>query len=1128
MLIGMVSHMRLWGALILAIFTLLSTAPSVRSAETFPDIRRILLLHSFEPFLPYSATVNQSIRQTFSEKKGERFEFYSQYLDLARFPDPSHERQLVNLLREKYTKTRPDLVIAFLDPALDFALKYRKAIFGDAPLVFCTIERSHIERMRLPHDVTGVLMELDPAATLEAALQLQPDTKRVVVVGGAHKNDRGFNESVLRAFEKFKGRVAFSYLIDKPVKEIYEEAKKLSPQTIIFYITMFQDGEGKAQVPRDVVARLSSVSSGPVYGLFDSYFGSGIVGGRLVSFEMQGKAAAEMGYRILHGENLGAIAHTPSPNVYLFDWRQLKRWGLSEKHLPPSSIVRFKEYTLWDRYKWWIIGIFAFTILEAFLIIFLLVHRAQRRKAEEALLLTQFSVDHASEAVIRVGPDGTFLYVNDASCRHYGYTRDELLSMRVFDLNPDMGPSVWPKFVAQVKGKKTSSFEARHKRKDGAIVFVEVRGDLVEFRGEEHIVAFMRDITEQKRAQEALISEKERFLTLSDSAPFGLVLVGRDDEITYLNPTFTALLGYNLQDIPNAGEWFSRAYADQAVRARAAEQWKEHKRDGFPAEKGRRSDMVTCKDGTRKLISFIAVPLKTGEIVVTAVDITERSRTEKEILNSRNFLQALLSASPVGILTVRNRTIEWANDVFCRTSGYSLQDLIGRSTRILYESDEEYGRVGKVLYEQGWVEMDVVKKDGTIVRCLLRTAAVDESRWVVTMEDITERKQLESQLMQAQKMEAVGTLAGGVAHDFNNILSVITGFAGLLKMQMPLDDRGKGYVEQILTASEKAVFLTSSLLAFSRKQIIDPKPVSLNLAIEKTRKILSRLIGEDIDMATVLSDEEPVAMVDEGQLDQILINLVTNARDAMPKGGALMIKADITEMDETFIIRHGYGKAGKYATLSISDTGSGMDEKTRQRIFEPFFTTKELGRGTGLGLSIVYGIVKQHNGYIEVVTAPHRGTTFTIYLPLVQSDGKQHQGAKQEGLPGGHETILIGEDEENLRMFLKALLESVGYRVLHACDGEDVVREFMDHKDTIDLVLLDVVMPKMNGWEVYTQLRNTKSGVRVIFSSGYTYDIIHQKGLDQEGIEFVQKPLTPDVLLRKIRAVLDSPKPAFE
>jgi CheY-like chemotaxis protein len=366
----------------------------------------------------------------------------------------------------------------------------------------------------------------------------------------------------------------------------------------------------------------------------------------------------------------------------------------------------------------------------------------------------------------------------------------------------------------------------------------------------------------------------------------------------------------------------------------------------------------------------------------------------------------------------------------------------------------------------------------------------------------------------------VGQLSGGIAHDFNNILTAIIGYGNLLLMKMSKEDElGRSYVEQILSSSERAAHLTHSLLAFSRKQIIDLRPINLNDIIKRVEKLLVRVIGEDIEFKIRLAPDLPI-LADSVHIEQVFMNLATNARDAMPDGGTLLIKASPVELREDFVRTHTFIKPGRYASISVTDTGIGMDETTKSRIFEPFFTTKEVGKGTGLGLSMVYGIIKQHKGYIMVSSEVRKGTTFTIYLPLITTPVEKQKPKEHTVIARGTETILIAEDDTAVRELTRNILEDFGYKVIEAVDGEEAVRKFIENKNVVKLLLFDIIMPKKNGKDAYVEIKKIRPDIKAIFVSGYTADIIHQKGILETGLDFIVKPIAPGDFLKKVRETL--------
>jgi PAS domain S-box-containing protein len=432
----------------------------------------------------------------------------------------------------------------------------------------------------------------------------------------------------------------------------------------------------------------------------------------------------------------------------------------------------------------------------------------------------------------------------------------------------------------------------------------------------------------------------------------------------------------------------------------------------------------------------------------------------------------------------------------------------------------------RAMEEDGSVlsfETQISRKDGSTSWVSISARAIrkgDEvSLFEGTVVDISDRKMLEAQLFQAEKMEAVGRLAGGMAHDFNNVLTGIMGYGTLLNMKMDVNDPSRYYVEQIMKAAKNAANLTKGLLTLGRKQLIEPKSLNLNSIVKSAKKTLSRFVGENVDFSIVLSDRDVRIMADSTQIEQVLINLVTNANDAMPAGGKLTMTIGTANLKREYVKTYGYGEPGDYAALSIEDTGAGMDEKTRENIFEPFFTTKATGKSTGLGLSIVYGIVKQHDGYIDCRSEPGKVTLFTIYFPLISGQIEEVERPVAVTRPGRAATILLAEDNPEVKKLLKEVLENEGYKVIEASDGEDAVSLYNKNRNKIQLLIFDMMMPRKNGKEAYDEIKKTEPNIEAIMISGYSADVLQKNGVIGEGLTFFSKPILPEHLLHKVREV---------
>jgi two-component system, cell cycle sensor histidine kinase and response regulator CckA len=558
-------------------------------------------------------------------------------------------------------------------------------------------------------------------------------------------------------------------------------------------------------------------------------------------------------------------------------------------------------------------------------------------------------------------------------------------------------------------------------------------------------------------------------------------------------------------------------------------------------------------------LDWIGVPLKTGERTIGVVvvqtytegvrygerekdilqfvstqiaAVIERKRTEAQLRESETRYRLLFEANPQAMWVYDNETLRFlaVNEAAVRRYGYSRPEFLGMTLWDI-RLPSEHARLQEIMDQPApgaRVVIDVRhrRKDGMVIEVEVAADSIEFSgrpASLVSVQDVTERKRLEGQLRQSQKIEAVGQLAGGIAHDFNNLLTAITGYSELLLEDLGAQDPRRLDVEEIRKAAWRAASLTQQLLAFSRKQVLQPQIIDLNHVVANAENLLRRLIGEHITLRTSLDPALGATTADPAQLDQVIVNLAVNARDAMPQGGQLLIETRNVDMDAAYAAAHAGVAAGPYVLLAVSDTGVGMDEATKARLFEPFFTTKAPGKGTGLGLSTVYGIVKQTGGFTWVYSEPGKGATFKIYLPRVAA--KAHPigaSALPAEIARGTETILLVEDEPALRAVARRALERQGYVILEAPDGEAGLAIAAAHTGPLHLLLTDVVMPGLSGRDMAMRLVTSRPGLRVLYMSGYTDDAIVQHGVLEAGIQFLQKPFTPNALARKVRDVLDS------
>ncbi len=530
--------------------------------------------------------------------------------------------------------------------------------------------------------------------------------------------------------------------------------------------------------------------------------------------------------------------------------------------------------------------------------------------------------------------------------------------------------------------------------------------------------------------------------------------------------------------------------------------------------------------------------LENDELYLRSYSRVIATRLEEKVrelsASESKFRNLFHNIRDVVILVDGQRVILDANEPALRkVFGYSLEEILGKNSRMLFADEATYRKMGRHYtpgaerQAPGLLETVYRRKNGEsfpaeVSGNILRDEAGKDMGYISVIRDITERKALQEQLHHAQKMEAIGTLAGGIAHDFNNIITAIIGFSTLVQMKMPPEDPSRENLREIIAAGERAEALTRGLLTYSRKDAMRMDGLDLNEVVQQSLKLLKRVIGEDVILDVTQAGEPLFILGDSGQLEQLLMNLATNARDAMPDGGTLFIETKRIALDEDFHSRRWFGKTGdSYALLTVEDTGQGMDEATRQRIFDPFFTTKESGKGTGLGLSIVYGIVKQHNGYVDVSSEPGKGTTFNIYLPLTSVKVVKTDRPSMASMRGGDEVVLVVEDNEVIRNLFTAILREFGYQAHPAADGVQALGIVEELKGRIHLAIIDIIMPGKNGRQVLDDLLAISPGLKHIFMSGYPRDVITGKVLIDEHEEYLHKPVSPYTLLERVRDILD-------
>ena len=765
--------------------------------------------------------------------------------------------------------------------------------------------------------------------------------------------------------------------------------------------------------------------------------------------------------------------------------------------------------------------------------------RLEYERAESYLRL-------AGVILVALDREGRVTMINRKGQETIGLPEEKILGRLWFDnfVPPDIRADISTEFQRIIKGETSSTpyFENDILTSNGERRHIAWRNTVLYDRegSASGTLSSGEDITERHQMEQRWRASEQRFQLLMQHAQDGIGMFERIEQITaddvhhwkrklvFCNDRFVEMSGRTRQEMQASADMdeFTRSAVSPAERV----EYRRRRDAGLPY--GGVASWIR-PDGKENYFEWLSVPIRLdGKLYTLEIDrdITERRNTERELLLRSTALEA--TANGVVIAAIDGRIL-WVNPAFTELTGYSCGDVIGQNMRIM-----KSGRHDRSFYQQMWdtilagrvwhSEIVNKRKDDTLYTEEMTITPVYDrggqvSYFIAIKQNVSERRQMEDQLRQSNKMEAIGRLAGGVAHDFNNILTAIMGYNEIMLRQLPHFDPLRREAGEIEKAAYRAAQLTRQLLAFSRKQTLQLAILSPNQIVSNISRMLHRLLGEDILLQLELAEPIGSISADASQIEQIIINLAVNARDAMPRGGSLTITTANVTLDEACVRDQIDAKPGDYVRLTVTDNGTGMTDHVKAHLFEPFFTTKEQGRGTGLGLATCYGIVKQSGGHIAVESELGRGTTIHVYFPRLAAEPsavpvKRHGGA----LPRGTESVLVVEDEPVLRELAATILREQGYNILVASNGVEALRLLDERPDfQIELVLTDVVMPQMGGRDLVAKLRQVTPKLKVLFTSGYTPEAILQEGPVAPGTVFLQKPYTPTTLVRKVRDLLD-------
>ena len=1103
---------------------------------------QVLVINSYHPGLSWTDSIMDGIRETFSQS-GLDVQLSAEYLDARRHVEPGRARMIREVIAAKLKALRPDIVIASDNAALDFVLAERDRLFRGVPVIFAGINHFEPSMISKYSGITGVAEDLSVAETVALALTFHPETREIVVIGRTSvAADKANRDAFVEAMPRLPRGIAVSFWDDLPASELADRLQSLEKGSVLFLNGLMTDKAGRQMMYGETTSWVRQHSAVPIYSFWDVYLGYGMVGGKLVSGKEQGRKAAEMALNVTSGASADRIpvVNAREVNRYMFDYRELERFDIRLSKLPQGAVVINRPDSLYQSHKGLIVAWAAVVLVLSALVMIFSVLMIRSRRAEEALRQANIVVENSSVTLFRwKAREGWPVEWVSRNVIQFGYAPEELCSGKVLYssvIHPDdLDPVVSEVAAYTAAGLNHFVQEYRVVTKGGDVRWVQDRtaverdasGNAAMYEG------IVEDITERKEAERALKEKSEELDRFFTAALDLLCIADTDGYFRRLNPQWQVVLGYPLAELEGR-RFLDFVHPDDVANTLEAlgDLSSEKPVTGFV-------NRYRHKDGSYRWIEWRSYPAD-KLVYAAARDITEGKAAEEALKRSEEKYRDIFERAVEGIFQSTPGGIFLSvNPSFARMLGYdSPEELLESSVNIadqLYVQPELRTSFKRALEKTGSTvtgfEHELRRKDGAVIWVSTNARSVRDSEGTIlyyegTSENITPRKRaeeenarLEQRLLQSQKIESLGRLAGGVAHDFNNMLTVILGNIELMKQELPEDHTLTKGVREIEKAAVHSRAITRQLLAFSRKQVIEPKIIDLNESIRRTQETLVRLIGEDIDLRFNPGKGLWKVRFDLSQIDQILVNLAVNSRDAMPAGGNFTIGTENVYVDEAFCWEHPPCSPGDYVLLTVSDDGQGMDNETVSHVFEPFFTTKEEGQGTGLGLATVYGIIKQNQGFVDVKSEPGQGAEFRIYIP--RQEGEVEPAGKAEESPAisVKRTILLVEDNEMVRAMVAAILRAVGHEVVVADSPHAAISLCGNPETKIDLLLTDVVMPVMSGKELSDRIKAMAPEIKVLFMSGYTADVIINLGL-QEEVHFIQKPFGPADLARKINEAM--------
>jgi PAS domain S-box-containing protein len=1105
--------------------------------------RHVLLISSYHPGFPTFFQQINGIKSVFATQ-GILLDV--EFMDKKRFADAESEANFLTLLSYKLSHIKPyDAVMTADDDALLFLLKHKARLFPSQPAVFFGVNNiSLAKEQNARPDITGVIEAVSMQETIGLMCELLPNTTTILALADTTPSSLG-DLATFRALAPAFPNLRFAELslADHSFTEFAAELQKTGPNTAVLLLSAYVDKNGERMLFNDSLQLIIDHLPQPLFHLWQHGLGEGILGGKVISHEQQGKTAAEMVVRILAGEPITSMpVIEQSPNVVMVDYQVLRKFGLEKRSLPPETILINRPTSLYAQYKYhfWL-GLLFFASQTA-LILFLASLIRKRQRAEMALRESEkryasfFNSNHS--VILLINPaTGIIVDSNPAACAFYGYDRAEMIGREITLLNP-LPRDVLQREMEASRQQHRNHFFFQHRLANGEMRNVEVYSGPIAVSGMDLLCSIIHDITERRQAEQA-VRDRELFLAaILQTAAEGFWMLDAQGCITEVNGAFCTMTGYSREELLGKPICELETITSPETIGARIERIMVNGWEIFETSHRRQDGHLVPIE-----VSCTFLPEGEGRFVNFCRNLTERKNAEQKLRTTLERTQIILANIQLGLVLIgSDNRLEFINQASCDLFGFTegpaaLQGLTAEdiSERVIHSFADPAAakvRIREVLR----ANLPVRKEEAPLLgdRLLLYDfvpIVIDGQPYgrLWYYYDITEqkraeeeRKLLQQQLVQSQKMEAIGTLAGGIAHDFNNILSAVIGYAEMARDTSPPDSEAIHDLNMVLEAAQRAAGLVRQILAFSRQGENKRVRLDAGIVVREALKLLRSTIPSTITMDLRIDTAPLLIMADPVQLQQVVMNLCTNAFHAMEQtGGAIVLKLQQCQLSAQELLSHPQVMPGRFMRLSVEDTGPGIPAALREKIFEPYFTTKEVGKGTGMGLSIVHGIATAGGGFITCEGEPDHGARLTLFLPIVDEPEPTDFIPTTVALEGsGH--ILLVDDEPMLVEMGQAMLERLGYEVTVRTSSLEALTTFHNEPDRFDVVITDQTMPGMTGVELARRMLAIRPQLPIILCTGFS-NLVNEEQARLHGIKgFIMKPITKQEIGALLKEVLAS------